>query len=90
MPGLTYTAPASIGPGIYSLSVYGARATAAGSYKLNYTVGINADGAVPEPATWALMIVGFGTVGGAMRYRRRGVGVRFAWGAAGRQARLIT
>ncbi|WP_419809195.1 PEPxxWA-CTERM sorting domain-containing protein [Sphingomonas sp.] len=26
-------------------------------------------GAVPEPATWALMIVGFGAVGGAMRRR---------------------
>lgn len=28
-------------------------------------------GAVPEPATWAMMIVGFGMVGGAARYRRR-------------------
>jgi len=27
-------------------------------------------GAVPEPASWALMIVGFGLVGGAMRQRR--------------------
>ncbi len=27
--------------------------------------------AVPEPATWAMMIFGFGAVGGAMRYRRR-------------------
>ena len=26
--------------------------------------------AVPEPATWAMMIVGFGMVGGAARYRR--------------------
>jgi hypothetical protein len=34
---------------------------------------------VPEPATWALMILGFGAVGGAMR-RRQGVkaNVRFA------------
>lgn len=41
-------------------------------------VGIQA-GAVPEPATWALMILGFGAVGGAMR-RRQSVAakVRFA------------
>jgi len=26
-------------------------------------------GAVPEPATWALMLIGFGTIGGAMRRR---------------------
>jgi hypothetical protein len=26
---------------------------------------------VPEPATWAMMIGGFGMVGGSMRYRRR-------------------
>jgi hypothetical protein len=34
-------------------------------------------GAVPEPATWAMMLVGFGAVGGAMR-RRRGKTVAFA------------
>ena len=28
-------------------------------------------GAVPEPATWAMMIVGFGLVGGAMRRSRK-------------------
>lgn len=27
--------------------------------------------AVPEPATWATMLLGFGLIGGAMRYRRR-------------------
>ncbi|MBJ6121825.1 PEPxxWA-CTERM sorting domain-containing protein [Sphingomonas sp. BT553] len=29
--------------------------------------------AVPEPATWAMMLVGFAMVGGTVRYRRRGV-----------------
>lgn len=33
--------------------------------------------AVPEPASWAMMVGGFGLVGGAMRGRRR-IAVRFA------------
>lgn len=28
-------------------------------------------GAIPEPGTWAMMIVGFGFVGGAMRFAKR-------------------
>ena len=36
------------------------------------------DGAVPEPATWAMMILGFGMVGGALRRRRQSVRVTFA------------
>lgn len=40
----------------------------AGSNSFNFEV----DGlAVPEPASWALMIAGFGLVGGAMRSRKR-------------------
>jgi hypothetical protein len=35
----------------------------------NFSININA-AAVPEPATWAMMIMGFGFVGGAMRSRR--------------------
>lgn len=36
-----------------------------------YTLNISSvGGAVPEPGTWALMILGFGFVGGAMRARR--------------------
>jgi hypothetical protein len=34
--------------------------------------------AVPEPSTWALMILGFGAVGGAMRRRQAKTSVRFA------------
>ncbi|MEO6581327.1 MAG: PEPxxWA-CTERM sorting domain-containing protein, partial [Sphingomicrobium sp.] len=29
------------------------------------------DGAVPEPATWAMMLLGFGAIGMSMRRRRR-------------------
>ncbi len=34
--------------------------------------------AVPEPTTWAMMILGFGFIGGAMRARTRERNVRFA------------
>ena len=37
---------------------------------------VDAAGAVPEPATWAMMIGGFGAIGASMR--RRKVAVRFA------------
>ena len=33
--------------------------------------GAGQSGAVPEPATWAMMVLGFGAVGGALRSRRR-------------------
>lgn len=36
----------------------------------NDLVTIVVPGAVPEPATWAMMIVGFGMVGGVLRRRR--------------------
>jgi uncharacterized protein YegL len=56
----------------------------AGSFSINADFGnfedalrrkikIEVGGAVPEPATWAMMILGFGVVGMAMR-RRRAVG----------------
>lgn len=38
--------------------------------------GVPPPGAVPEPATWATMILGFGLIGGAMRRRQRQM-VRF-------------
>jgi hypothetical protein len=38
----------------------------------------NIEGAVPEPSTWALMIGGFGMVGGSMRYRRGKTSISFA------------
>ncbi len=40
-------------------------ATATGSFSAAFAP------AVPEPGTWAMMIIGFGFVGGTLRYRRR-------------------
>ena len=36
-----------------------------------YRISISQIGAVPEPATWAFLIFGFGAIGGAMRARKR-------------------
>jgi len=50
----------------------------------SYSLAINGPGAVtfanavPEPATWAMMLVGFGMIGTAMRYRRRSTKVAIA------------
>ena len=40
-----------------------------GTYTFTYDPAVT--GAVPEPATWALLILGFGLIGGAMRARRK-------------------
>lgn len=34
--------------------------------------------AVPEPATWGMMLLGFGMMGASMRYRRKSTAVSFA------------
>jgi hypothetical protein len=34
--------------------------------------------AIPEPATWAMMLVGFGMIGATARYRRRSAKVTYA------------
>lgn len=67
----------SVAAGTYQLRLAGtagpSSATSAYSGTINFVPG-----AVPEPATWALMILGFGAVAGALRYRRRETAVRFA------------
>ncbi|MEP6786540.1 MAG: PEPxxWA-CTERM sorting domain-containing protein [Sphingomonadales bacterium] len=42
----------------------------------DFTFDVSNNGGVPEPATWAMMLAGFGVVGAAMRRRR--VTVSFA------------
>lgn len=53
------------------LNSYGFETTPGAS--ITATVAGAPAGAVPEPASWALMLGGFGLVGGAMRARRRSV-----------------
>lgn len=38
---------------------------------------VSVTAAVPEPATWAMMLLGFGMMGGMLRYRRRSTKVAF-------------
>ena len=40
--------------------------------------GTRATTEAPEPGTWAMMLIGFGAVGGAMRRRRRGTALQIA------------
>lgn len=51
---------------------------AAGYRDMDERFGLTATQSVPEPASWMLMIGGFGAVGSALRYRRRSAKVRFA------------
>lgn len=70
---------------------FGGATFAAGGVLANPTSAFGGDGfvgpnfsfslaAVPEPTTWAMMILGFGVIGGAMRRRKAAVrtSVRFA------------
>lgn len=43
------------------------------NYTYNQLDNVQVSGAVPEPASWALMLGGFGLVGGAIRSRKRSV-----------------
>jgi hypothetical protein len=60
----------SCGPGQVGLTP---GATVRGPVKLRFNIPNTA--AVPEPATWAMMLFGFGLVGSAMRRSRRSVAI---------------
>lgn len=45
---------------------------AGGSQFTNYAFLVEGAGTVPEPATWALFILGFGAAGAMLRWARRG------------------
>ena len=57
-----------VGPGVTSFQVNSATDFAVGDV-------FSATGAIPEPATWALMLFGFGGAGALLR-RRRQIGIR--------------
>ena len=40
---------------------------------LNVTYVATMDGAVPDPSTWAMMLLGFGVASAALRARRKGL-----------------
>ena len=50
-------------------------ANSGGRFGPNFTYAV---AGVPEPATWAMMMIGFGAIGGSIRYRRRLAKVSFA------------
>ncbi len=52
-----------------TIQTVGGFSTADDNYTLQFRT--NAVAAVPEPATWAFMIFGFGAIGGAMRRQRK-------------------
>lgn len=80
----SFSAPASTRPNIdytsftYSFVASGASTTLSFLSTTNTAFGpildnVAVSGAVPEPATWGLMILGFGFIGGSLRQRRRDV-----------------
>ena len=62
--------PVQLDASQYTLSINGNNS---GAGSLGGSITIRQAAAVPEPATWAMMLVGFGAVGFAMRRRRRPV-----------------
>jgi len=66
----TITRTLNAGPGGFSFLIGGGVNVADYQLTLNVSAPTPPTTAVPEPATWAMMIGGFGLVGGAMRRRR--------------------
>jgi hypothetical protein len=63
--GFNSTTPVSF---VQITAINGAVISSIGQFRIE---GVQMAGAVPEPATWAMMLFGFGAVGYSMRSRRR-------------------
>lgn len=70
--GLVSATGVTLGAGSYILKIAGS-STGAGSFAGNFSVT-----AIPEPATWAMMLVGVAAIGTAMRRRTQSVRVSFS------------
>ncbi len=78
---VSYSSTSAYAPGtLPGFSIYGSGITTITLSSTNDSLGIDAAGPytpvtpAPEPASWALMLVGFGALGAALRTRRRGAG----------------
>ncbi len=60
----------ALGAGAHTITINGNRLGAGGSASYSGTLEV---AAIPEPATWGMLMVGFGLVGAGMRSRRRQV-----------------
>jgi hypothetical protein len=69
--GATGTGFFSLNDGFFSVNLTTGAATRIGTSGAGNLLGI-AVAAVPEPSTWALLLVGFGAIGTALRRRRSG------------------
>ena len=72
--GQDFTLRTLTGPGVtagnsYNLIFHGLSASDNTAFLDDVSASVSASGAVPEPATWAMLITGFGLVGAAMRRR---------------------
>lgn len=84
--GTSLTTTQFSGPALFS-GAPSAPVFATGSFSLpNFLAGpstlvisrANVAAAVPESSTWAMLLIGFGAIGGSMRYRRRTTAVAVA------------
>jgi hypothetical protein len=57
----------TVGAGTFTLNIQGTPGTQNGAFGGNFA--FVSTSAVPEPTTWAMMLVGFGAVGYSMRKR---------------------
>ncbi len=68
--GATGMAYLNIDSAFYSVNLATGAASFIDTIGSGPLIGITATGAVPEPATWGMMLVGFGIVGSSLRRRR--------------------